>query len=166
MCNEHQAYCLEIPLKAKDVKRWAKEVAPEHLTLLASVGKRARAEVHVKDLTRAEQLLFDEAKAKELQCWIQTSAIKSILRRHLNPEQILKSRWILTWKNPEPGETQRRAKARLVVLGYQDPKLTEVVRDAPTLSKEGRALVLQTIASSRVELSSFDIKTAFLRGKS
>eukprot|EP00439_Symbiodinium_sp_Y106_P054612 s3577_g7.t1 len=165
MCNEHQAYCLEIPLKAKDVKRWAKEVAPEHLTLLASVGKRARAEVHVKDLTRAEQLLFDEAKAKELQCWIQTSAIKSILRRHLNPEQILKSRWILTWKNPEPGETQRRAKARLVVLGYQDPKLTEVVRDAPTLSKEGRALVLQTIASSRVELSSFDIKTAFLRGK-
>ncbi|CAE7708982.1 GIP [Symbiodinium sp. CCMP2592] len=164
-CSEHQAYCLEIPVRAKDLKKWAKETAPEQLTLLASIGKRARAEVHVKDLSRAEQILFEEAKAKELQCWIQTSAIKSILRKQLNPEQILKSRWILTWKNPEPGETQRRAKARLVVLGYQDPKLTDVVRDAPTLSKEGRALVLQTIASSRFELSSFDIKTAFLRGK-
>ena len=164
-CQEDQAFCLEIPVKAKDIKRWSQEANPEHMVQLAAVSKRARAEVHVKDLTRAEQQLFDEAKAKEIQCWIQTSAIKKILRHRLNPEQILKSRWILTWKNPEPGETKRRAKARLVVLGYQDPKLTDVARDAPTLSKEGRALVLQTIASARFELSSFDIKTAFLRGK-
>ena len=52
-----------------------------------------------------------------------------------------------------------------MVLGYQDPKLTEVLRDAPTLSKEGRAIVLQTIASMHFNLESFDVKTAFLRGK-
>ncbi|CAE7260810.1 GIP, partial [Symbiodinium necroappetens] len=132
------AFCLEIPLKAK---------------------------VNVKDLTPHELQLFEKAKEKEIQCWIQTSAIKAVLRRRLNPEQILRSRWILTWKSPEPGEDQRRAKARLVVLGFQDPKLVDVMRDAPTLSKEGRALVLQTISSMKYELSSFDIKTAFLRGK-
>ncbi|CAE7225513.1 RE1 [Symbiodinium sp. CCMP2592] len=164
-CSEQQAYCLEIPMKAKDLRRWARERAPEQLSYLATVGKRARAEVHVKDLSAAELQLFNQAKQKEIQCWIQTSAIKSVLRQRLNPEQILRSRWILTWKNPEPGDTQRKAKARLVVLGYQDPKLVDVSRDAPTLSKEGRALVLQTIASKRFELSSFDIKTAFLRGK-
>ena len=91
------------------------------------------------------------------------------LRRHLNPEQILKSRWILTWKNineEDSQKPQRKAKARLVVLGFQDPKLCEVARDSPTLTREGRHTVLQTIASRGWELSSFDIKTAFLRGQS
>ena len=164
-CGEQQAFCLEIPVKAKDIKRWMSESAPEQLATLASVSKRARAEVRVKDLSPEELKLFATAKHKESQCWIQTSAIKKVLRSKLNPEQILKSRWILTWKAPEQGTSERRAKARLVVLGFADPKLTEVARDAPTLSREGRATVLQTIASKRFELGSFDIKTAFLRGK-
>ena len=159
------AYCLEVPLKPKEVKSWRKEKSAGDLVTVAAAMKRARAEVCLKDLSAKELALFDQAKKKEINCWIQTSAIRAILRRKLNPEQILKSRWILTWKPPEVGETQQRAKARLVVLGFQDPKLTEVSRDAPTLSKEGRSIVLQTIASKRFQLSSFDIKTAFLRGK-
>ncbi|OLQ00917.1 Copia protein [Symbiodinium microadriaticum] len=164
-CSVHQAFALEVPVKAKDLKRWAQESAPEQLATIAAVSKRARSEVCVKDLSPRELELFEQAKAKELQCWVQTSAIRSVLRRKLNPEQILRSRWILTWKAPEVGESQPRAKARLVVLGFQDPKLVDVLRDAPTLSKEGRALVLQTIASCKFQLGSFDIKTAFLRGK-
>ncbi|CAE7839564.1 GIP, partial [Symbiodinium necroappetens] len=139
-CQEHQAFCLEVPVKPKDLKKWSQETSPEQLATLASISKRARSEVSVKDLTPHELSLFEQAKAKELQCWIQTSAIRAVLRRRLNPDQILKSRWILTWKAP-------------------------VMRDAPTLSKEGRSLVLQTIASSKFPLGSFDIKTAFLRGK-
>ena len=164
-CSAHQAFALEVPVKAKDLKRWAQESAPEQLATIAAVSKRARSEVCIKDLSPRELELFEQAKAKELQCWVQTSAIRSVLRRRLNPEQILRSRWILTWKAPEVGESQPRAKARLVVLGFQDPKLVDVLRDAPTLSKEGRALVLQTIASCKFQLGSFDIKTAFLRGK-
>ncbi|CAE7448719.1 GIP, partial [Symbiodinium sp. CCMP2592] len=139
-CAEHQAFCLEIPVNAKAVKRWAQEKSPEQMVALASLSKRARAEVFVKDLSAAERELFEVAKSKEIQCWLQTSAIKPILRQKLNPEQILKSRWILTWKAPEVGEVHQRAKARLVVLGFQDPKLVDVHRDAPTLSREGRAL--------------------------
>ena len=41
-----------------------------------------------------------------------------------------------------------------------------VARDSPTLTREGRNTVLQTIASKKWDLSSFDIKTAFLRGQS
>ncbi|CAE7445807.1 RE1 [Symbiodinium microadriaticum] len=135
-----RAYCLEVPLKPKEVKRWKKEESAGHLIAVAAAMKRARAEVCLKDLTAKELELFDAAKQKEINCWVQTSAIRGILRQKLNPEQILKSRWILTWKPPEEGETQQRA-------------------------KEGRAVVLQTIASRRYQLSSFDIKTAFLRGK-
>ena len=165
ICQEHRAYCLEIPLKAKDIKRWARDPNPEQIVTLAPIGKRARAEVSLKDLLPQERTLFEAAKQKEIQCCISTSAIRSILRSRLNPEQILKSRWVLTWKAPEEAGAARRAKARLVVLGYQDPKLVEVMRDAPTLSKEGRSIVLQTIASMNFHLQSFDIKTAFLRGK-
>ena len=52
-----------------------------------------------------------------------------------------------------------------MVLGYEDPQLTSVARDSPTLSREGRSIILQTIASRQWRLRSFDIKTAFLRGK-
>ena len=97
--------------------------------------------------------------------WLQTSAIRRILRSRLNPEQILRSRWVLTWKPPEEGSNVKGAKARLLVLGYEDPQLTDVARDSPTLSREGRSVVLQTIASMKWELQSFDIRTAFLRGQ-
>ena len=163
-CSESQAFYIEVDLKPKDLAKWMSETAPEQLATVAAVAKRARAEVKVKDLSPREVELFNIAKDMELQCWVQTSAIKNILKSRLNPEQILKSRWVLTWKPPEEPQQSPRAKARLVVLGYQDPKLVEVMRDAPTLSREGRALVLQTLASCRFPLSSFDIKTAFLRG--
>ena len=152
-------------MKPKDLGRWLAASAPEQLATVAAVSKRTRAEVKVRDLSEHDKKLFDAAKSREIQCWIQTSAVRAMLRTRLNPEQILKSRWVLTWKSPEEGQEQRRAKARLVVLGFQDPKLADVVRDAPTLSREGRALVLQTVSSKRFRLSSFDIKTAFLRGQ-
>ena len=79
---------------------------------------------------------FDAAKDKELSCWIQTNAICPILRQRLNPEQILQSRWVLVWKEGD-SPSQKRAKARLVVLGFMDPRLCEVERDAPTLTREG-----------------------------
>ena len=164
-CGPPQAFVLEIDMRPKDLCRWLAENSHDQLASVATAGKRCRAEVRVKDLTVSEQKLFEEAKAKEIQCWLQTSAVRGILRAKLNPEQILRSRWVLTWKDAEEGQTQRQAKARLVVLGFQDPKLVEVTRDAPTLSKEGRSLVLQTLASRKFRLSSFDIKTAFLRGK-
>ena len=57
-CSDHQAFCLEIPIKPKDLRKWAQESSPEQLATLAAVGKRARAEVRVKDLSRAEVALF------------------------------------------------------------------------------------------------------------
>ena len=148
--TEGYAFCVEIPLKEKDFRKWQKEEFPENMSYVASVGRKTRAEVKLKELTPAEAALFKEAKDKELTSWVQTNAIRRILRSRLNPEQILKSRWVLTWKHPDPNDQSvKKAKARLVVLGYMDPRLTEVARDSPTLSREGRAIVLQTIASMR-----------------
>ena len=58
-----------------------------------------------------------------------------------------------------------RAKARLVIMGFGDPGIDAITNDAPTLTKDGRMTVFQTIASNRWELLSFDVSTAFLHGK-
>ena len=167
-CNHEQCFVLEVPLTRSDILQWFQAEKPEEMASVASASKRARAEVHIKDLTAKERALFDIAKDAEMTCWIQTNALKPVLRKYLNPEQILRSRWVLTWKPIEDDSgdiSGKKAKARLVVLGFQDPNLTEVQRDAPTLTKEGRSTILQMISSHHWELSSFDIKTAFLRAK-
>ena len=167
-CHEEQCFMLEVPMSEHDLQSWWASGKPEAFAQVASASKRARAEVQLKTLTLEDRILFEKAKDAELNCWIQTSALRPILRKHLNPNQILKSRWVLTWKpidDPAPNQPTRKAKARLVVLGFQDPQLTEVARDSPTLTREGRHTILQTIASHQWVLSSFDIKTAFLRGK-
>ena len=165
---EDQCFMLEVPMSKQDLIKWSTDPRPQELACVASASKRARAEVQIKDLSSEDRRLFDLAKDAELNCWLQTSALKPVLRKSLNPDQILRSRWVLTWKPVEDqnGKVQgRKAKARLVVLGYMDPQLTEVARDAPTLTKEGRHTILQMIASRQWALSSFDIRTAFLRGR-
>ena len=59
----------------------------------------------------------------------------------LKPECLLRMRWVLTWKYTEGGD--RKAKARLVILGYQHSELTSVLAAAPTLGKMSRHLLLQ-----------------------
>ena len=167
-CNTEECFILEIPLKSEDLTAWSLESNPSDMACVAAAGQRARSEVQVKYLSDSDRKLFDIAKNNELSCWITTNALRPILRKSLNPEQILKSRWVLTWKNVEADldkPAHKKAKARLVVLGYQDPQLTSVARDSPTLTKEGRNSILQLIATQQWELTSFDIKTAFLRGK-
>ena len=70
----------------------------------------------------------------------------------------MRARWVLTWKSIG------KAKARLCVLGFQDPDLTEAPRDSPTFSAASEALIMQWVASHKYRLISGDIKTAFLSG--
>ena len=115
--TEEEGFALEIPLTDKDLIAWASEDNPEQMAHVATAGKRARAEVQLKKLSHEEKQLFVAAKDLELSCWLQTNAIRPILRQKLNPEQILRSRWVLTWKESDDPR-RRKAKARLVVLGF------------------------------------------------
>ena len=105
---------------------------------------------------------------------MKTGTVSKVLRSKLAPEQILRCRWVLVWKpwegiDPETNEKgnklhTHKPKARLVVLGYLDPKITEVPRDSPTLGKQSKMIILQLIASMGWVLGSFDIRAAFLQG--
>ena len=140
--------------------------------LLATQGKKQRSEVRLTELSSSERQEFETAKQKEVANWIQTGTISKILRNQIPESQILKCRWILTWKPIDPTEVDdtsdhpktHKAKARLVILGYMDPKIEEIPRDSPTLNKTSRMLIMQLVASHGWNLMSFDIKAAFLQG--
>ena len=137
---------------------------------VASTAKKQHSEVKLAELTAEELEAFKGAKNKEIQSWLSTGTVQRMLRHKLAPEQILRCRWILTWKaldEQEQKETKKthKPKARLVVLGYLDPELEHVPRDSPTLSRQSRMLALQLIASSQWVIRSFDVKSAFLQGK-
>ena len=93
-----------------------------------------------------------------LQSWLDHRVFDLVKKKFVDQERIMRPRWVLTWTSSE------KAKARLCVLSFQDPDLTEVSRDSPTLSAASEALIMQWAASHKYRLISGDIKTAFLSG--
>ena len=112
--------------------------------LLATSAKKQRSEVKLTELTPEERKEFDKDKQSEIANWIQTGTLKKVLRNQIPEEQILRSRWILTWKPLDQSEQtttrSHKAKARLVILGYLDPQIENIPRDSPTLNKTSRML--------------------------
>jgi hypothetical protein len=139
--------------------------------LLATQSKKQKCEVRLSELTESERQEFAIAKQSEVSNWLKTETLTKMLRDQVPHDQILRCRWILTWKPLDPSDhtanqgRTHKAKARIVVLGYMDPQIEEIPRDSPTLSRTSRMLILQLIASHSWKLQSFDIKAAFLQGQ-
>lgn len=68
-------------------------------------------------------------------------------------------RWVLT------GDSNRKAKARIVVRGFQDPDFQTLRTESPTLARHSRHMICQTISSLKWNLENADVKTAFLQGE-
>eukprot|EP00435_Cladocopium_sp_Y103_P044365 s2174_g12.t1 len=169
--TSEECWKLEVNISQHDIDQWKREESPHHMSFVATAAKRQRSEVKLSQLSAQDKLLFQAAKNKEIDSWLSTDTVSRILRHQIPDGNLLRCRWILTWKPVDPSEAppgsqqpKHTPKARLVVLGYEDPLVHEIPRDSPTMSKLTRMLILQTAASRRWDLESFDIRTAFLRG--
>ena len=146
---------------------------PDGYVLAAVNERKKRTEVRLKELSQDDQKLFAIAKHKELKAWLQHRTIRKVAQGKIPEHAIMRRRWLFVWKSPngneDPSELSKdgkKAKARLIVIGYEDPNIDEVVNDVPTLSKgDGRMVVLQDVGSHQWPLISFDISNAFLHGK-
>ena len=166
--EETQGFEYEVFLTQEDVDHTLSDPC-SFPAFVAAAAKRQRTEVKLRDLSQEQLREFQQAKNKELDQWLATETVRKILRHKIPDQNILRRRWVLTWKELDAIDAKkegssRRAKARLVILGYEDPDITNIPRDSPTLQKESRSLLLQLSASRRWQIKSFDIKTAFLRG--
>ena len=96
------------------------------------------------------------------------------VRREVDAERILRSRWAYkdkNWSRRRADETAPwRCKARLVIAGHTDPDLgSGLSTDAPTLSRPGLFSLLQKLANGLRDAdpwkaSAGDIRCAFLTG--
>jgi len=166
--SEDQVWKLEVDINNADIDKWRQETDPHAMSFLVSAAKKQRSEVKMSQLNEAERQMFHQAKMKEIDSWLATETVAKVLRHQIPEENILRCRWILTWKpvdSPGPKDSKHVPKARLVVLGYEDPLVHEIPRDSPTMSKLSRMLIVQWAASMGWDIESFDIKTAFLRGQ-
>ena len=128
-------------------------------------AKQRRVEVSFRKLDKSDQKLFLEAMHKEWNSWIENKVTSLCKSKGINPERIIRARWVLVWKkSSDPDVKNRTPKARLVLVGWQDPELGQVATDSPTLRKESKSLVLSVCAASHWKIWGADIKTAFLSG--
>ena len=152
------------------------------------VKKMSSAEVNYKKLSEADKVLFRNAKASEVSSFLKTEAVRRCLsvdeeNQAKESQRILRARWVLVWK-PIPEEDRaealekalqpesvysadgkRKAKARIVVMGFEHPDLLNPTFNstAPVQSQLMRNLSLCLVAQKKWVLEGLDLTTAFLQ---
>ena len=148
------AFSVDLPSDAKSQRQFKNDPA-RYVTKKI----RANAEVKISSLTKEQAEQFKQAKQVEVQNWIRESAVRAV--SHAVPaHRTVRMRWVLTFKD------SGAAKARIVILGYEDPDLLQLERAAPTMTRQSRQLFLSYAAIKKWLVLKGDIKGAFLQGAS
>ena len=128
-------------------------------------AKQRKVEVNYRKLSVEDKAKFEVAMKKEWQSWIDNKVTSLCHSRGIPRERIIRARWVLVWKkSSDPGNPSQTPKARLVLVGWQDPELGRIKTDSPTLRKESKNLILSICAAKKWKIWGADIKTAFLSG--
>ena len=158
---------VSVPLYDRDLQFYRrKDVSNQergdYFSYMTSEAKR-HTEVRISQLNATDKEKFNKAKDTELDQWISHAVVRVCQRSGVPLQRIMSMRWVLTWKTSDD-QKDRKAKARLVVRGFEDPDLITVRAEAPTLSKPARHMILQMAASHQWTAEVGDVKTAFLQG--
>ena len=113
----------------------------------------------LRQLDKEARKEFDIAKSAEIQSWLRYEAVTAALRSQYHHRDIMRMRWVLRCK--ESG----KPKARLVIIGYHDPRVGSDVRtEAPVASRRGRGLFFMATAHNQFSIEKGHVKNAFLQG--
>ncbi|OLP76629.1 Gag-Pol polyprotein [Symbiodinium microadriaticum] len=115
-----------------------------------------KQEVRYGRLEQKDRDAFDVAKQAEVNQWIRESAARRV-QGHVAQDRLMAMRWVLTYKD------SGAAKARIVIVGYQDPDLATLVSSSPTMSRRTRQLVYQQSTLRHWKTMKADVRAAFLQ---
>ena len=157
---------VEIEVEMPTTKRGIRKFAQNPCAYIAQKLKTKQAEVHERQLDPDEFMKFQKAEQKEVHNFIAAECFRTWQGRDIQEHEILGMRWLLSWKYDEKykDEGGRKAKARAIILGYQDHNYQHRETSAPTPSKSGRQLYFQMAAWKRFKVEKGDISGAFLQG--
>ena len=121
-------------------------------------------EANEKHMTVEERERMVQAKVTELQNFFNNQVWEFTELGKVNPSRVVHARWVLTWKKPDDGSLQRKAKARLVLKGFQDPDIMHMDKAAPTAGKTAKMLLLSLVPNMDWAVMCGDVRAAFLSG--
>ncbi|CAE7790042.1 RE1, partial [Symbiodinium sp. CCMP2456] len=126
--------------------------------------RRRAVELTERRMSEDEKAAFRGAKAIEVKNFVASKAFE-VLPDHLKPskDEAIGMRWILTWKLREDGS--RKAKARAVLLGYQDGGYEHRSTTSPVMTRTTRQALLQLSAWKRWSVKKGDVTGAFLQSR-
>ena len=128
--------------------------------------RKKRVEINEKKLTPEEREMIRFAKGKEVKEFVKEQVVVRLLAgEHVDPDDIMKMRFVLTWKQDPESAAGKKGKARLVVLGFQDPYLGKETTCSPTLNKRSKQMLLQMVVQKGWRLKKGDVTAAFLQGR-
>ena len=118
-----------------------------------------KQEVQYKRLGPEERAGFDKAKEAEVEQWVKEMAAKKV-STYVPPERVMRMRWVLTYKDTGA------PKARMVLVGFEDPDLETLVSSSPTMSRRTRQMFYLMTKLQGWSSMKADVKAAFLQGSS
>ena len=118
---------------------------------------KKQSELRWRDIPKERIADFQQAKAKEVSHWIKQRAVK-LASKSVPLNRVVRMRWLYTIKQ------DGTAKARIVIIGYEDPDLGNLVTASPTMSRRTRGLFLTACAHFGWTALKGDVKAAFLQG--
>ncbi|CAK0836529.1 unnamed protein product [Prorocentrum cordatum] len=122
---------VELPLAGKPLKQATRPLS----TYMAGQLKRGKREISERALTPEEVKKFSVAKATEVNNYVISSVLESLPPGVTpQPEDVMRTRWILEWKMDE-ATSEKKPKARIVVLDYMDPEHEHRPTTAPTMTR-------------------------------
>ena len=161
---QDQQAAVEVEIEMPESRKGWEQALNSMEAYFTGALKRRAVEVSEKRLTPQELAQFREAKGIEVKNFIGAQAFET-LPLHLQPsqEQAIRMRWLLSWKIKDDGTT--KAKARAILLGYQDEAYEHRATTAPVMSRQTRQLFLQLAACKGWKVAKGDVTGAFLQGK-
>ena len=96
--DQDLAWRAEVLITDDDIQDWRTAEDPGAMSFLVSAAKRQRSEVKLSELSPAEKAEIVAAKEAEVSNWLKTGTVQRMFRNQIPQEQVMRCRWILTWK--------------------------------------------------------------------
>ena len=129
-----------------------------------------KGEVNMKTLTPDQRAELVAAKRKELENYFAKSAWEFAAGGEQQQAdrhgRVIAARWVLTWKceNETAEVPVPKAKARLVLRGYENPDVMSLSKASPTASRQARLWLLTAATWKCWIVVGAHVKAAFLSG--
>ena len=147
------------------IRTSARQVAKDQKKAYNKKVKKDKGGVNERLLGPQERALFKEAKVKELKSFFDHGVWAFQTTAEADESRTLTSGILLKWSENEDGSP--RAKARLIVRGFNDPDALAgtITTSSPTTTRLSRSMVLSLAANMHWPTWTADVSTAFLQGR-